>query len=93
VPYVLAAAAQTAPDAKVALAGREVTCAELQRLTRVGAEKLIGAGHLPEQTLGGPLAGFEGLVQGLAALQSACGSALARSHSTPPPFRYPTSRW
>lgn len=69
VPYVLAAAAETAPDAKVALAGREVTCAELQRLTRVDAEKLIGAGHLPEQTLGGPLAGFEGLVQCLAALQ------------------------
>lgn len=68
-PYVLTAAAETVPDAKVVVAGREVTCAELKRLTRVDAEKLLAAGYRRGQALHEPLAGFEGLVRGLAALR------------------------
>jgi len=92
VPYVLTAAAETVPDAKVVVAGREVTCAELERLTRVDAEKLLAAGYRRGQALHEPLAGFEGLVRGLAAFASACGSALARPNSPLPPVGCPTSR-
>lgn len=68
-PYVLTAAAETVPDATLAVAGRQVTCAELERLSRAHAEMLLAAGYRPGHAFPAPMVGFEALLRALAALR------------------------
>jgi len=77
VPYVLSAAAVTVSDATVGVAGRLITCAELERRTRNQAELLLAAGYRPGQAFHAPMAGFEALIRALAALR--VGLRLTRS--------------
>jgi len=68
IPYVLDAAAETAPGAVVRVAHRDLTAAELGRRTVAGAERCLAEGMMPGDRIPlPPLDAVDGIVDALAA--------------------------